>query len=112
VNRYALTCYRSSVGSSESDTEIYRFDPQAELTLEEVQIYCAGVSDSASVDIKEDGVSVLSSAASPVAGSIVKPTIADATIAADKDLTVHVTTDGTGSIDELSVTMLCAFSMF
>jgi len=105
-DRRVVPAHRSSVGNSESDTEIFEFDPSEDLTLEEVQVYCSATTATASVDVKENGVSVLSASATPSAGSVVKPAISDGSISASNNLTVHVTTDGTGDITNLTVTLL------
>jgi hypothetical protein len=112
LSRYCLTCNRGNVGNSESDIEIFRFAAQKQMSVEDIQVYCAVTSSSASVDIKAGDVSLLSTPAIPVSGATVRPTIASKTIEAGEHLTVHVTTDGTGSISELSVTGLCSFAMF
>ena len=105
-DRRMATAHRSSVGANETDTEIFEFDPPEDLTLEEVQVYCTATAATASVDVKEGGTSVLSAAATPTAGSVVKPTISDGDISAANNVTVTVTTNGTGSITDLSVTLL------
>ncbi|UCD28528.1 MAG: hypothetical protein JSV03_15840 [Planctomycetota bacterium] len=105
-DRRIVTAHRASVGNSESDTEIFEFDPPEDLTLDEVQVYCTAAAATAGVDVKEAGVSVLSSSATPSAGAVVKPTISDSSISASNNVTVHVTTDGTGSITDLTVTLI------
>jgi hypothetical protein len=105
-DRRIVTAHRSSVGNDESDTEIFEFDPPEDLTLEEVQVYCSSTTATASVDVKEGGVSVLSASATPSAGAIVKPTVADGAISASNNVTVHVTTNGSGDIADLTVTLL------
>lgn len=105
-DRRTLSVHRVSVGSNESDTEIFEFDPPEDLTLEEVQVYCTATASTASVEVKEGGTSVLSAAATPTAGSVMKPTVSDGEISASNSVTVHVTTDGTGSITDLTVTLL------
>jgi hypothetical protein len=105
-DRRVVTVHRASVANSESDTEIFEFDPPEDLTLDEVQVYCTASAATASVDVKEAGVSVLSAAATPSAGSVVKPTVSDSAISSSNNVTVHVTTDGTGTIADLTVTLL------
>jgi len=105
-DRRIVTAHRASVGNNESDTEIFEFDPPENLTLQEVQVYCTATAATASVDVKENGTTVLSAPATPSAGSIVKPTISDSSISASNNITVHVTTDGTGSITDLTVTLV------
>ncbi len=105
-DRRVVTAHRGSVGANETGTEIFEFDPPEDLTLEEVQVYCTATAATASVDVKEGGTSVLSAAATPTAGSVVKPTVSDGDISADNNVTVHVTTNATGSITDLAVTLL------
>jgi len=96
---------KSSVGANQSDVEIFEWTAPQALRLVEVQVYCTATAATASVDVKEAGTTVLSAAATPVAGSVVKPTISDAAIASGAAITVHVTTNGTGSITDLTVTL-------
>jgi hypothetical protein len=105
-DRRIVTAHRATVGYSESDTEVFAFDPPEDLVLEEVQVYCTATTAVASVDVKEGGVSVLSAAAAPSAGAIVKPSVSDSSIAAANNVTVHVTTDENGDITDLAVTLL------
>ena len=105
-DRRVVTAHVSSVGNSQSDVEVFAFDPAENLTLEEVQVYCTATAATASVDVKEGGTTVLSASATPSAGSIVKPTISDASISSANEVTVHATTDGSGSITDLTVTLL------
>jgi len=101
-----ITAYCAAVGANQSDATIFAYDPPEDLTLVEVQVYCTAVAASASVNVKENGVSVLASPATPSAGAIVKPAVADAAISGANNLTVHVTTNGTGSMANLSVSLL------
>ncbi len=105
-DRWTVAAHRASVGSGQSDLEVFQFDAPQALTLEQVQVYCSAANSAASVDVKEAGTSVLSAAAIPSAGAVVKPTVNDASIASGAAVTVHVTTDGTGSVSDLTVTML------
>jgi len=105
-DRRVVVAHRSSVGSNQSAVEVFEFEVDRAMTLEQVQVYCSAAAATASVDVKESGVSVLSAAATPVAGAVVKPTISDASIASGHALTVHVTTNGTGQITDLTVTLL------
>lgn len=105
-DRRVVTAHVSSVGNSQSDIEVFEFDPSEDLTLEEVQVYCTATTATAGVDVKEGGTSVLSAAATPIAGSIVKPTISDGDISSANNVTVHVTTDAGGDITDLTVTLL------
>jgi hypothetical protein len=105
-HRIIVQAIKGSVGASQADVEIFEFRAPAALTLEEVQVYCTATDANASVDVKEAGVSVLEAAATPQAGAVVRPTITDAAIASGAAVTVHVMTDGTGSITDLHVTLI------
>jgi len=97
-------CY--SVGADQTDLEIFRFAPSEALVIDEVQVYCTAVVATVSVDVKEDGTSVLGAAATPVAGTVVKPTVSDPDVAPANDVTVHVTTGSGASVDGLTVTLV------
>lgn len=105
-DRWTVTAHRASVGSGQSSLEVFQFDAPQALTLEQVQVYCSSVTAAVSLDVKEAGASVLSAVAVPVAGGVVKPTVSDASIASGAAVTVHVTTDGSGLVSDLSVTLL------
>ena len=98
---------KTTVGSNQSGVEIFEFTAPAALTVIGVQVYCTAVTATASVDVKEAGVSILSGAVTPTAGSVVSGTISDSAIASGAAVTVHVTTDGTGAISDLTVTLVC-----
>ncbi len=104
-DRRVVTAYAAAVGNNQADAVIYEFDPAENLTLEEAQVYCTAVNASASVQVKEGSGSVLAASATPVAGAVVKPAIADANISSANNVTVRVTTDASGSIFNLAVTM-------
>ncbi len=107
VNSYMVVqAHKTTVGNGQSAAEIFEFTAPAALTLVGVQVYCTSVTATASVDVKEAGASVLSSAVTPSAGAVVAGTISDASIAKDAAVTVHVTTDGTGDIGDLTVTLV------
>lgn len=105
-DRRMLTACRGSVGANQGGVEIFAWDPPGDVTMEEVQVYCSGVVAVAGVDVKVNGGSVLSAPATPSAGVIVKPVISAGSIPAGHKVTVHVTTNGSGSISDLAVTML------
>lgn len=106
VHRFAVSAYKSSVAANQSDVEVFEFRAPSALTLEEVQVYCTAVNATASVDVKEAGTSVLASAAAPSANAVVRPTISDSAIASGAAVTVHATTDASGSITDLHVTLV------
>ena len=105
-DRRIVQAHKSSVAISQSDVEVFEFTAPEALTLSEVQVYCTATAATATVEVKEAGTTVLSAAATPVAGTVVKPTIADSAIANAAAVTVHVTTDGTGTITDLTVTLI------
>ena len=96
---------KSSVAINQTAVEIFEWTAPQALILAEVQVYCTATVATASVDVLEAGVSVLSAAATPTAGTVVKPTISDAAIASGAAVTVAVTTNGTGTITDLTVTL-------
>ncbi|MBI4580370.1 MAG: hypothetical protein HY718_11750, partial [Planctomycetes bacterium] len=63
-------------------------------------------SSTASEDVKESGTSVLAGAATPVAGSVVKPVISDSSISGANLVGVYVSTGGSGSITNLTVVLV------
>lgn len=97
---------KSSVDVSQTDAEIFEFTAPAALTLTGVQVYCTATAVTASVDVKEAGTTVLSSAVTPSANAVVTGTISDSAIASGSAVTVHATTDATGTITDLSVTLV------
>ena len=105
-DRHLVNVNRASIGSSQSDLEVFRLEPREDLELEEVQCWCGSVSVSASIDVKAGGMSILAAPVSPVGLTIVKPTIVTPALAHSDDLSVHVTTDATGTISDLAVTLL------
>lgn len=105
-DRRILTTYRASIAGNQANLKIYEFDPREDLTIEEVQIFCSATTATAGVDIRAGGSSILTVPATPVAGAIVKPAIADPSIQAANNLGIHVTTNATGDIGDLMVTLL------
>lgn len=106
VGRRYLTAFNALVAGNQNGVEVFEFDPAEAVLLEQVQVFCTGAAATASVDVRQAGSSLLSSPASPVAGAVVKPAVATAAVAAGQGLTVHVTTNSTGSISNLHVTLV------
>lgn len=100
-----VQAHKYGVIASLADSEIFEFTAPRACTLDEVQVYCTDMTATASVDVKEDGTSVLSAAATPIADTVVKPSISDDKIAAGAAITVHVTTNFEGAITDLTVTL-------
>lgn len=109
-DRRVLTAHRSLIGSGETDLVVFGFEADRDMSLDGVQLYCSGMDAGASVDVKREGTSLLSSAAVPVAGEVVHAAVAASSITGGDALTVHVTTDGTGSIADLTVSLLVGAS--
>lgn len=107
VNSYMVVqVHKSSIGNSQNDIEIFEFTTPAALTLTGVQVYCTATNATASVDVKEGGTTVLESAVTPQANTVVSGTVSDSAIASGAAVTVHATTDGTGDITDLTVTLI------
>lgn len=104
--RMIVQAHKTSVGASQADVEIFEFTAPVALTLVGVQVYCTATAAAASVNVKEAGVSVLSSAVTPTANAVANGTISDSSIASGAAVTVRVTTDATGSISDLTVTLI------
>lgn len=101
-----LQAHVDSVGSGASDFEFFEFTMPQNATLSSVQVYAAAVTATATVDVKESGTTVLSGSVTPAAGSVVSGSISDTLLANGNALTVHITTDGGGSVGLLTVTIV------
>lgn len=104
--RRIVTAHRAAVGADESDTVVFAFEPERELRLEAVQVFCSAAATAASVEVRQAGESLLAAAAIPLGGQIVKPSVARHEINAEDPVTIHVTTDSGGNISNLSVTLV------
>ncbi len=104
-----LSAHIDSVGVWASDLEIYEFNLPADAVLEEVQVYCVSRTSLVLVDVKQNGTSVLSSSVAPSPGIIINGNISTSLLSSGNSLTVHVNTDGTGSVGLLTVTMVLKF---
>lgn len=105
-DRWCVTAFYPQVGNSQTGLEVFEYRAPQGLVLEEVQVFCTATTSTTSIDVKEGGVSVLSAAATPVAGSVVRPTISDADIVSASSVSMCVTTNGSGSVTNLTVTLL------
>lgn len=105
-DRRIVTAHCASIAANQSDAQVFAYDAPQDLTLAEVQVYCGSITATATVNVKAAGVSLLSAPATPSAASIVKPAVSTPGISAGSRITVHVTTNGTGSIANLTVTLL------
>ena len=103
--RIALQAHKSSVGTGQADVEIYQIDCPVVGLIHHIQIYCTAIVATASVVVKKNGAAIIA-ATTPVAGtpSIVVPT--DSFVNSGDDLTVHVTTDATGTFTDLSIAII------
>lgn len=105
-HRWNVASFCPQVGNNQSGLKIFEYRAPQKLLLEEVQVFCTAVTSVASLDVKADGVSVLSSSVSPEAGAVVRPMVADAVIASAGVVSVHVTTNEGGSVTNVGVTLL------
>lgn len=106
---YSVQAHKSSVGASQTDVEIFEFTAPTALTLTGVQVYVTSVTANGSVDVKEAGVSLLSSSVDVDLGganTVLTGIISDASIASGAAVSIHVTTDGTGAMSDLTVTLI------
>jgi len=103
--RYVVNAVKQNVGTGQSDMEIFQFNIWELCILHLIQIYCTAVAATASVMVKRNGVNIIS-AQTPVAGTPVVVTPDDKTLKAGDNLTVHVTTDATGTITDLNVSLV------
>jgi hypothetical protein len=103
--RMIVSAHADQVGSSENALEIFKVWAPAALTIEQVQMYCMTVSATATVDIRKNSTTILSAPGNLQAGSVITPVVVNADIAHSDYLSVHVTTDASGSIGGLSVSM-------
>lgn len=98
---------KESVPISQTDAEIGAFRPGKRFFVEEVQVYCSAVAATATVNVKVAGTTILTGQVTPVAGSIVFGTLVSAVATqkggATDEITVEVTTNGTGTITDLRV---------
>lgn len=97
---------KQDVATGQSGVEIGQKEPDKDYIIESVDVYCTGTAATASVDVQVAGVSVLNSQVTPVAGAVEEGDLvghADRQGDAGEAITVHVTTDGTGTITDLRV---------
>ncbi len=107
-DRRSVGGHAAALGAGLSAAEIFRYEADGDLGIDQVQVYCTGTSGTVSVDVKVAGASVLAARATPAAGAVVKPTVSQPAVASGAMITVHVTTDGSGSVSNLAVTLLLA----
>ena len=94
-----------SVGHSVSDAEIFQINSPVAGLIHSIQFYCSGIAATASSRVKKNGVAI-TAAITPVAGtpSVISPI--DPFLGSGDALTIHVTTDGTGSFTDLTITIV------
>ena len=107
----AVVAAKTTVAINQTDIEIFEYTAHQALTLVDVQVYCTATAATATVDVKEAGTTVLTAVATPVAGAVVKPAITDSAIASGAAVTVHVTTNGTGTITDLAITLRFKYAL-
>lgn len=102
--RIALQAHKSDVPISQADAEMWEVDCPVVGLIHSIQFYCTAIVATASIKVKKNG-SDITGAVTPTAGT---PSIEEATdpfVNQGDNLTVHVTTDGTGTITDLTVTI-------
>ena len=102
---------KTTVAINQTDVEIFEYTAPQAMTLVDVQVYCTATAATSTVDVKEAGTTVLTAVATPVAGTVVKPAITDSAIASGAAITVHVTTNGSGTITDLTVTLRFKYAL-
>lgn len=101
---------RDNVPISQTDLAVGIHRPGYRFRVLGVEVFCSAVAATASIDVKIGAVSVLNavitpSAAARVAG-VLSAVLANVVGTATEDITVEATTDGTGTIDDLVVTVV------
>ncbi len=96
----------AQVAANQNAVKVFEYHPPTGMVLEEVQLFCTAIASIASVSVRRSGVTTLCGPAAPVAGTVVKPVIADGNIAGADTLTVHVTSDSGGSVSNLTVLLV------
>lgn len=104
---FMFSLKEDAVAVSQSDAKLASFQAPFGFTISEVCVHCSAVVATASVDVKEATTSILSSAITPVADTNTLGTISDGVIADNAAVNIHVTTDGSGEITDLVVTLTC-----
>jgi hypothetical protein len=106
-DRKIVTASKASVAISQTAAEVFQYTVPENASLVSVRVYCTATAATASVDVKNQGATVLTGVVTPVAGSDVAGALtggAAALTAADV-LTVLVTTNGSGTITDLQVVL-------
>lgn len=106
AERQHIAAFCAELGSNQNAFKIFEFDPPRDMVLEEVQVFCTSAVASASVEVRQAGASLLTAAATLSGGNVVKPAIAQPSVSAASNLSVHVTTNLTGSVNNLAVTLI------
>jgi hypothetical protein len=110
IARVPLTFHKDDVAISQADVKVASFKPGYDFEIVGVQHFAAGVAANASYMVKIGATNALDAAAVPVAA-----TRGDATLHATRanrqgteadEINLHVTTDGTGTLTDLSVIVL------
>lgn len=101
------------VGNSEADTLLGAFNPGYDFEIIGVQAFAASATAGASVDVKIATTSALSAALDldadangARADAVLSGTLASVRGLSTEDINVHVTTDGTGTVEGLVVYVL------
>jgi hypothetical protein len=94
------------VGSNQNAVKVFEHDPSGDVVLEEVQVFCTATAGTVSLSVLTSQNAVLCGPFAPVAGTLIKPAITQAALSQPDTIGVHVTTDASGSIADLSVSLL------
>jgi len=105
IDRKIVTADKTTVPISQTGVEVYQYTVPENASLVSVRVYCTATAATASVDVKNQGATVLTGVVTPVAGSDEAGTLTGgaAALTAGNVITVLVTTNGSGTITDLSV---------
>ena len=105
IPRVTFPAYKSSVPADQADVEIYEVTSPVVGLIHSIQVYCTAIGATSSVRVKKNGANI-TDAITPVAGTPSVVTPSDTFVAQGDALTVHVTTDATGSFTDLTVLII------
>jgi hypothetical protein len=106
VARLPVTFHKDDVAISQADAKVAAFKPGFAFEIVGVQHFAAGVVAAASYVVKI-GATAAISATTPAAGARGDATLAAAVSGgAGSEINLHVTTDGTGTLTDLTVVVL------
>lgn len=107
VARETITLGRDDVAANQAAVLVDAYRPGFPFRIVDVQHFAGGVGPNASYDVRINAATALNAAAVPAAGARGNAVLAASESAltgdADDVINLHVTTDGTGSLADLSV---------